>query len=895
MELLPFLRWLSAHTAPRVAALVDDGRGLHAPALQMALPATATFHRLSLDDAAPDFFDIAGSDGLDLVQLAADPQPGIVAALTARLAPSGLLLTGPLGEPGGIAIPVADGITLLPSASPPPVYDWLASRTEAEVAELAEMFDALGRQIASVAALDGRAAEATRRHRHHDRTSELLAEAAVVAQREAEALRVELAQAAAERDAIVHSTSWRLTWPLRRALLAGKQRLAKTPELDEAVDERALFRKEAAESLRDFLLSAERLALPASATPEISILLVLYNQAPLTFLCLQSIVETLPPGAAVEVVIVDNASSDETALLLDRASGAVVIRNADNRHFLHGVNQAAAAAKGRDLLLLNNDARLRPDAVMAAHRTLHSAPDIGAVGGKIILLDGTLQEAGSIVWQDGTCVGYGRGGAPTDAPYQFRRDVDFCSGAFLLLPAALFHELGGLDTAFAPAYYEEVDLCMRLRAAGRRIVYDPAVVIDHFEFGSAASSDQAIALQARNHALFASRHAAALARHLPPGSLAVVARMDRGKRRLLYIDDRVPYPELGAGYPRAARLLRELVADGWFVTYYPLHDPADDWQDVYAAFPREVEFMVHYGQPALANFLRERDGYYDTVLVSRPHNMANYLKLRGDTQAAARLIYDAEAMFAAREVLRMAQAGRPAEAAQRRALLEREIALTETASIVTAVNEREADIFRGGGHPDVRVLGLGIEPQPVPAGFSGRRGFLFVGTIDEDQSPNVDALEHFVTTIMPLLSARLGFTAELTVAGRCRSPRAQRLAGEHVRLLGIVDDLTPLYGSARVFVAPHRYAAGLPLKVQEAVARGLPVVASTLLARQLGWTDGAELLAEATAEGFAAACARLHEDAALWRALRRGGLDRLTAETRANDFSATVLSIFGPG
>jgi hypothetical protein len=281
--------------------------------------------------------------------------------------------------------------------------------------------------------------------------------------------------------------------------------------------------------------------------------------------------------------------------------------------FLRAVNQGAAEARGAALLLLNNDTNLTPGALKAALETLDSTADIGAVGGKLLLPDGTLQEAGSIIWNDGTCVGYGRGEDPNAPQYQFRREVDYCSAAFLLVRRALFEMLGGLDTIFAPAYYEETDFCMRLRQAGCRIVYDPRVEVMHLEFGSSSRSEQALALMQRNHKLLFERHRQVLeANHLPPNTSVLTGRTsDRRRPRLLLIDDRVPFPSYGAGYPRASRVLKTLHEAGYFITYYPLVDPEAVWREVYSAFPREIEFMLGYGQGLFEKFLEARAGYYD--------------------------------------------------------------------------------------------------------------------------------------------------------------------------------------------------------------------------------------------------------------------------------------------
>ena len=221
--------------------------------------------------------------------------------------------------------------------------------------------------------------------------------------------------------------------------------------------------------------------------------------------------------------------------------------------------------------------------------------------------------------------------------------------------------------------------------------------------------------------------------------------------------------------------------------------------------------MLGYGRTGLAHLLNTRDGVYDTVLVSRPHNMRDYLAARHATVRPRRLVYDAEAVFATREFLRLERTGRPMHPGPRQAMLDEEIGLTASADIVTAVNAAEADIFRGAGCRQVAVLGLGTEPAPIANGLAQRRDLLFVGALGEDASPNADAVAWFVQEVMPLLDQRLGTGYRLLVAGRCRAPKILALASPRVQILGLVDDLTPLYATARMFVAPTRYAAGLPL------------------------------------------------------------------------------------
>ncbi|MFB1504484.1 MAG: rhamnan synthesis F family protein [Thiocapsa sp. C3-sup] len=652
------------------------------------------------------------------------------------------------------------------------------------------------------------------------------------------------------------------------------------------------FRSQCRKDIEIFLARDERLWFPTFSAPKVSILLVLFNQGELTFHCLKNLQHAL--DVPCEIIILDNRSTDFTGELLDRLQGPRVIRGKENLHFLKGVNAAAAHARGSYILLLNNDTRLKPGSISAACRRLDAESDLGAVGGKLVLLDGRLQEAGSIIWRDGSCLGYGRGRDPGEAEFQFERDVDYCSAAFLMIRRELFERLGRLDTRFAPAYYEETDLCMRVREMGYRVAYDPRIVVTHFEFGSSKSSKDALVLQSRNRAVFVERHFEALqSSHLEPKVGALAARMRPNRQgRLLIVDDRVPFASLGAGYPRAAHILETIASSGWFVTFYPLVYPDVCYEETYHSFPNSIEFSVGTGADGLVDFLSSRIGYYDVILVSRPHNMRVFLdavRAESDRLKEIALIYDAEAIFAARDAMRCSLLGRPMDVEHEQHLVDAELALARFARTVLTVNEIDADRFRASGKRDVRVLGHAITPMPTEPSFEERWGLLFVGALDEDDSPNVDSLLWFVQDVMPILDQASKNTISLTVAGRCSAPSLATINHPRVRFLGRVHDLRPLYATARVFIAPTRYAAGVPMKIHEAAANGVPIVATTILAQQLLWSSGSHLLVADTARHFAEACHRLHGESGLWSTLRDGALVKIRDDCDPIRFKGALL------
>lgn len=336
------------------------------------------------------------------------------------------------------------------------------------------------------------------------------------------------------------SRSWRLGAPLRMgagwlravrhhaaALVSGRRRPGVTGPLAGLAPARYLGRRDArqrmcaevAQELDAFLAGPGRMQLPSPGSrPLVSVLVVLHEQVALTLACVRSLLESRQRD--FELILVDNDSRDRTGELLERIDNALIIRNRENLHFLRAVNQAAQRARGDYLLLLNNDTRLHPGALGAALAVFEQEPDVGAVGGRIVLPDGSLQEAGGVIRSDGSCTGHGRGEPPDATEFDVRRDVAYCSGAFLLTPKAQFEQLGGLDERYAPAYYEDADYCLRLHEQGLRVIYEPGAWVLHLEFGSADEA-AAAALSARNQAVFVARHYTWLQRQgeAPPEAL----------------------------------------------------------------------------------------------------------------------------------------------------------------------------------------------------------------------------------------------------------------------------------------------------------------------------------------------------------------------------------------
>ena len=204
-----------------------------------------------------------------------------------------------------------------------------------------------------------------------------------------------------------------------------------------------------------------------------------------------------------ELIVVDNASEDETRAELSQVAGLRLLLNEQNAGFGPASNQGATQARGEYLVLLNSDAFVHPQWLEPLLEAL-AQPHVGAAVPRYLHMDGSLQEAGVLLARDGTVLVYGDGDDPDAAPYRFRRTIDYGSAVCMLIPRETFEALGGFDDAYAPAYYEDADLCMRLAERGMSVLYEPRSTVTHVRSGSGGFKG-AIELSERNRGLFAER------------------------------------------------------------------------------------------------------------------------------------------------------------------------------------------------------------------------------------------------------------------------------------------------------------------------------------------------------------------------------------------------------
>ena len=223
------------------------------------------------------------------------------------------------------------------------------------------------------------------------------------------------------------------------------------------------------------------------ADPRVSICILVLDRARLALACLESLRRpgACPPGT--EFVVVANGTPAEQLEGLTAHEDVVLVVNQVNLGFPAGCNQAASLARAPLLVFLNDDSTVERGCIDALVGAASDDPTIGAVGARILSADGTLEEAGSVIWSDGSCDHVGEGLPPGSDAYQEPRDVDYASANGLLVSRRAWDVVGGFDERYFPAYFEDVDLCLALAAHGLRTRYEPQARVIHR--GSQSSSN----------------------------------------------------------------------------------------------------------------------------------------------------------------------------------------------------------------------------------------------------------------------------------------------------------------------------------------------------------------------------------------------------------------------
>ena len=618
----------------------------------------------------------------------------------------------------------------------------------------------------------------------------------------------------------------------------------------------------------DFLLLTDaRCEIVEPKFIESSIIIPVFNKAELTFQCLRSLFREVDLTRN-EIIVVDNVSTDETARLLAQFGKRLrVVRNEENKGFVEACNRGASAAHGKFLVFLNNDTIVFPRWLDTLVETVESDEKIGAVGSMMIFPDGRLQEAGAIIWNDGTAHLYGYGEHAEDMRFNFVREVDYCSGASLLIRKDLFDCLGGFDMRYAPAYQEDTDLCMGVRAASYKVIYQPLSKIIHYESmtaGRDASAGFRRFHEINRQKLFDKWREVLERDHFAPCNIEAAANRSK-KPKILVAFGEVPKPDTDSGNVRMFAILKTL-AKNYRVLLTFIHKRPNDYkyEQELGNLGVETVWIVDFDR----RFKREK---FEFIVLCYPHIAYYVYPTFKRLFPAAKIIFDTVDVHFVRLLREYELTGDKRFAKDAAHHKKIEINLANAADQVWCVTEDDKKNLQAVA-PNAKIEIVPNIHRLYTRGkrFAARKDLLFVGNFNH--RPNTDAVYYFLREIFPRVLRKLP-DAQFRIIGSNAQPELFALDSENVRVEGFVPNIEQLFETCRVFVAPLRYGAGMKGKIGQALSFGLPTVTTSVGAEGMNLTREREVLIADAPDAFAAEVCRVYTDERLWQMLSDAGFD----------------------
>ena len=638
------------------------------------------------------------------------------------------------------------------------------------------------------------------------------------------------------------------------------------------------FEEQVIESAK--LAEPRPLEIASSDDPLVSIIIPAYNQFAYTFNCLESLSVNLSSDLAYEIIIVNDASTDETLeQLATLVKGIKVLTNAENSGFIRSCNYGASQAKGQYLYFLNNDTRILENCIESLLKLIVNNPQVGAVGSKLIYANSKQQEAGGIIWNSADGWNYGRLDSPEEPEYNYVRPVDYCSGASLLVPTELFKQLGGFSQDFIPAYYEDTDLCFAIRELGYQVLYQPQSNVIHYE-GITSGTDLSSGIkqyQVINQTKFREKWSKVLTKHLDndANNVPKAARRLQGNPTILVIDSYVPLYDRESGCVRLLNILKLLLNLGYSVIFFPDNGYPEQ---PYTSVLQQLGIEVIYGTPQRYNLEEKLIKYLpliDGVWLCRPELCDKYMDLiRLKTKVP--IIYDTIDLH----FLRLKRQKDYLDPSYQNTswswetYQKLELNYANQAEATVVVTEDEKQVLSSLGVKNVWVIPNIHEEIYLSekVAFDQRAGLVFIGSYNHP--PNIDAVKWLCLEIMPLVwASRPDITVNLL--GSNLKDEVKELASDKVVVTGYVPEVEPYFQESRVFVAPLRFGAGMKGKIGQSLSLGLPTITTRIGAEGMGLIDHQDVLIADTAEEFAQAVIELYDNRELWQKLADNSLETI--------------------
>ena len=605
--------------------------------------------------------------------------------------------------------------------------------------------------------------------------------------------------------------------------------------------------------------------------PDVTIVIPAYGHHEVTADCLVWLYKTiLLNESTCEVLLMDDCSPEPYSEVFGRVQGLKMITNETNLGFLQTCNASLQHALGKDIILLNNDTY--PVGKWVDHLRNRKEKVSGSlvIGACLVGLDGLIQESGGIIFSDGSGWNFGRGWELDDPRCTYAREVDYCSGAAILIDGEFARNKGLFDPEFTPAYYEDTDLCFEARRSGGSVWVEPRAIVIHREGVSHGTSTSSgiKRYQEINREKFTTKWARELTDQFPPSADFVLRGRTRGdNKRILLIDEEVPRFDAQSGAFRIYSIMQILRDMNYEVSFLPKNGrrvaPYTAWlEDIGVEVLGTIEQYWDY-------VVSIRD-QIKAVWVSRPPVMdALSNRLESDLHGVP-VIFDMVDLHQLREI-RQSQVLKSEDLKSESKTLEDRCLLS--ADHVVAVSEEEAEFARQIGAKSVSVVSNVHHVSEIRTFAPRTMSALFVGSFKH--TPNADGIIWFLDEVLQqILEVIPDF--RLKIVGENPPEYLKSYESDHVEILGWVPELDPLLYDSRVSVSPLRFGAGVKGKISQALSVGIPLVTTSIGAEGMSLRNGVDSMICDSSQDFAEGVIQILTDDLLWHRLSTNGQE--TAE-----------------
>jgi len=606
---------------------------------------------------------------------------------------------------------------------------------------------------------------------------------------------------------------------------------------------------------------------PDCPSPRVSVVIPMRDDVRSTHHCLAALLDQ-GGSHSYEVILVGAHSPDDGRERRPHWGQVRFVSGPGRSETAIACNLGAAAGRGEILVFLDDHAQVQADWLDGLVATFAHRVDAGTVCGRVLSPDGRQRSAGGTLLEDGETRANGYLDDPCRPEYGYLRVVDYCDKTSLAVRRDLFLDLKGFDAALAASCYAEIDFALRAKQAGYLTYCQPVSEVVLFgEEPGAAEADRSDVAEAREpqHREFLRRWETTLSAARSLGS----DTKPGGGKHAFVVDYALPAPDRESGSFRLVNLLSILQEEGFAITFASMGLEAR--QPYLSDLQRQgIECLYRPYEDSIQEHLRRMGARYDLVILCRVATAAELMRSARRWCPRAMIVFDTVDLHFQR-LAGEAAVRRDAGMERLAARVKRQeldlIAKADTTFVVSTAEKALLSVEAPGA--DVRIVS-NIHPLPGSARrFEERSDILFVGGFAHP--PNRDAVLFFCEEVFPRVCAVLPGVRFLVI-GSDPPVEVTRLNSDRVQILGYVPDMDPYLDNCRMSVAPLRFGAGVKGKINQSLAYGLPVVATSVAAEGMFLVDGESALIADDTRGLADAVVRLYGDEDLWNRLSRGGL-----------------------